>query len=55
MPKIELNIIDQHLPNRDAIPKTIIWEDGLRFPIDKVLNRCTQVWWGRYSLYMPNL
>ena len=39
MPKIELNIIVQHLPNGEAIPKAIIWEDGRRFPIDKVLDK----------------
>lgn len=38
MPRIELNIIVQHLPNGQAIPKTIIWEDGRKFPIDKVLD-----------------
>lgn len=39
MPRIELNIIVQHLPDGQAIPKTIIWEDGRRFPIDKVLDK----------------
>ena len=39
MPKIELNIIVQHLPNGEAIPKAIIWENGRRFPIDKVLDK----------------
>ena len=38
MPKIELNIIVQHLPDGKAIPKTIIWEDGRKFAIDKVLD-----------------
>ena len=38
VPKIELNIIVQHLPDGQAIPKTIIWEDGRRFSIDKVLD-----------------
>ena len=38
MPKIELNIIVQHLPDGKAIPKTIIWEDGRRFSIDRILD-----------------
>ena len=38
MPRVELNIIVQHLPNGQAIPKTIIWEDGRKFPIDRVLD-----------------
>ena len=38
MPKIELNIIVQHRPDGKAIPKTIIWEDGRRFSIDRILD-----------------
>ena len=38
MPKIELNIIVQHFPDGKAIPKTIIWEDGRRFSIDRILD-----------------
>lgn len=38
MPRIELNIIVQHFPDGKAIPKTILWEDGRRFSIDKVLD-----------------
>ena len=38
MPKIELHIIVEHFPNGQAIPKSIIWEDGRKFTIDKVLD-----------------
>jgi hypothetical protein len=38
VPKIELHIIVEHLPNGQAIPKSIIWEDGRKFTIDKVLD-----------------
>lgn len=39
MPRIELNIIVQHFPDGQAIPKAIIWEDGRKFLIDKVLDK----------------
>ena len=39
MPRIELNIIVQHLPDGQAIPRTIIWEDGRKFTIDKILDK----------------
>ena len=38
MPKIELNIIVQHLPDGQALPKIILWEDGRKFAIDKILD-----------------
>lgn len=38
MPRIELHIIVEHLPNGQAMPKTIVWEDGRKFDIDKVLD-----------------
>lgn len=39
MPQIKLNIIVQHTPEGEAIPKTIIWEDGRKFSIDRVLDK----------------
>lgn len=39
MPQIKLNIIVQHTPEGEAMPKTIIWEDGRKFSIDKVLDK----------------
>ena len=38
MSKIELNIIVQHLPDGQAVPKMILWEDGRKFAIDKILD-----------------
>lgn len=38
MPKINLDIIVRHLPDGSCLPKTIIWEDGRRFDIDKVID-----------------
>ena len=38
MSKIELNIIVQHLPDGQALPKIILWEDGRKFAIDKILD-----------------
>ncbi len=38
MSKIELNIIVQHLPDGHAVPKMILWEDGRKFAIDKILD-----------------
>ena len=39
MSKINLNIIVQYLPDGECIPKTLIWEDGRRFPIDKIIDK----------------
>ena len=39
MAKIELNIIVQHLPDGQSVPRTIIWEDGRKFNIDKILDK----------------
>ena len=36
--KIELDIIVEHKKDGRAIPKMILWEDGRRFAIDKVLD-----------------
>lgn len=38
MTKINLDIIVRHTPEGKAIPKTILWEDGRRFAIDKILD-----------------
>ena len=38
MPRIQLDIVVRHTPDGKAIPKIIIWEDGRRFAIDKVLD-----------------
>lgn len=38
MPKIELNIMVQHLPDGKALPRTILWEDGRKFSIDRILD-----------------
>ena len=38
MPKIELDIIVEHRKDGLALPKTIIWDDGRRFDIDRVLD-----------------
>ena len=38
MPRIELNIMVEHRKDGLALPKTIIWEDGRRFDIDRVLD-----------------
>ena len=38
MPKIKLDIVVRHTPEGKAIPKIILWEDGRKFPIDKVLD-----------------
>ena len=36
--KIELDIIVEHKKDGRAVPKTILWDDGRRFAIDKVLD-----------------
>ena len=38
MPRIELNIMVEHRKDGLALPKTIIWEDGRTFDIDRVLD-----------------
>ena len=38
MPRIELDIIVEHRKGGLALPKTIIWDDGRRFDIDRVLD-----------------
>ena len=38
MTKVKLDIIVRHTPEGKAIPKTILWEDGRRFSIDKILD-----------------
>ena len=38
MTKIKLDIIVRHTPDGRAIPKTILWEDGRRFSIDRILD-----------------
>lgn len=38
MPKLKLDIIVQHLPDGKALPKMIIWEDGRKFAIDKIID-----------------
>ena len=38
MPKIKLNIVVLHTEDGKSIPKTILWEDGRRFSIDKVID-----------------
>ena len=38
MTKIELDIIVRYTPDGRAIPKTILWEDGRRFSIDRILD-----------------
>ena len=38
MPRIELDIIVEHRKDGLALPKTIIWDDGRRFDIDRVLD-----------------
>ena len=39
MPRIELHIIVEHLPDGQAIPRAIIWDDGRKFTIDKILDK----------------
>ena len=39
MPRIELHIFVEHLPDGQAIPKAIIWDDGRKFTIDKILDK----------------
>lgn len=36
--KIELDIIVEHKKDGRAVPKTILWNDGRKFSIDKVLD-----------------
>lgn len=36
--KIELDIIVEHKKDGRAVPKTILWDDGRKFSIDKVLD-----------------
>ncbi len=36
--KIELNILVEHTKDGRALPKTILWDDGRRFDIDKILD-----------------
>ena len=38
MTKVKLDIIVRHTPEGKAIPKTILWEDGRSFSIDKILD-----------------
>ena len=38
MPRIKLNIVVLNTEDGKSIPKTILWEDGRKFPIDKVLD-----------------
>ena len=38
MTKVKLDIIVRHTPEGKAIPKTILWKDGRRFSIDKILD-----------------
>ena len=38
MPRIKLNIVVLHTEDGKSIPKIILWEDGRRFPIDKVID-----------------
>ena len=35
MPRIELHIIVEHLPDGQVIPKAIIWDDGRKLPSTK--------------------
>ena len=39
MPRIELHIIVEHLPDGQALPRAIIWDDGRKFTIDKILDK----------------
>lgn len=36
--KIELDIIVEHKKDGRAVPKIILWDDGRKFSIDKVLD-----------------
>ena len=36
--KIELDIIVEHKKDGRAVPKMILWDDGRKFSIDKVLD-----------------
>lgn len=36
--KIELDIIVEHKKDGRAVPKAILWDDGRKFSIDKVLD-----------------
>ncbi len=36
--KIELDILVEHTKDGRALPKTILWDDGRRFDIDKILD-----------------
>ena len=38
MPKIELDIIVEQKKDGRAMPKTIVWDDGRKFNIDKILD-----------------
>lgn len=38
MSKIELDIIVEHKKDGQAVPKAILWEDGRKFSIDKILD-----------------
>lgn len=38
MPRIKLNIVVLHTEDGKSFPKTILWEDGRRFSIDKVID-----------------
>ena len=38
MSKVNLNIIVEHKPDGKVLPRTILWPDGRRFEIDKILN-----------------
>ena len=64
MPKIELDIIVEHRKDGLALPKTIIWDDGRCFDIDRVLDirkaaatKCggrNQVRRHRHTLHLPD-
>lgn len=36
--KIELDILVEHTKDGRSLPKTILWDDGRRFDIDKILD-----------------
>lgn len=38
MPKIGITILVQHEKDGRALPKTIIWDDGRKFDIDRILD-----------------
>ena len=38
MPKVGLDILVEHRSDGKVLPKTILWPDGRKFEIDKVLD-----------------